>query len=138
MGNIEWVRRFCLAMPGATEQVQWRDDLVFKVAGKMFAVMPLEAGGHAHPEWPWLSLKCTPEEFAELTERPGVRPAAYLARAKWISLESEEAMERAEIERLLRKSYELVVAKLPRKAQEKIAKDENKSKSGKQRKHRRQ
>ena len=120
MAEIEWVRKYCLAMAGATEQMQWGDDLVFKVGGKMFAVMPLEPGGRAHPEWPWLSLKCVPEEFAEMTERPGVRPAAYLARAKWISLESEEALEREEVERLLRKSYELVVEKLPRKMQAQI------------------
>ena len=113
-------------MPGATEQVQWGDDLVFKVGGKMFAVMPLEPGGPAtagrpgREDWPWLSLKCSPEEFAELTERPGVRPAAYLARAKWISIESEDALAREEVERLLRKSYELVVAKLPKRTQAQI------------------
>ena len=126
MAEIEWVREYCLGMPGATEQVQWGDDLVFKVGGKMFAVMPLEPGGpatagrHEREEWPWLTLKCAPEEFAEMTERPGVRPAAYLARAKWISLESEEALARAEVERLLRKSYELVVAKLPKKTKAQI------------------
>lgn len=133
MAEIEWVRRFCLAMPGATEQIQWGDDLVFKAGGKMFAVMPLEPAGHAHPEWPWLSLKAAPEEFAVLTERPGVRPAAYLARAKWISIEREDALERAEVERLLRQSYELVVAKLPKKVQEKIAKGEVKAGGGKKR-----
>ena len=149
MANIEWVRKYCLALAGATEQIQWGDDLIFKVAGKMFAGMPLEPGGAAAPSkperanWPWLSFKTTPEEFAELTERPGVRPAAYLARAQWVSLESEEALERAEVERLLRKSYELVVARLPKKLQEKIAsglttrkkwpvaKDKRKRKSGK-------
>src|SRR5690348_1551035 len=128
MAEIEWVRKYCLGMPGATEQMQWGDDLVFKVGGKMFAVMPLEPGGpatagrHERQEWPWLTLKCTPEEFAEMTERPGVRPAAYLARAKWISLEREDALEREEVERLLRKSYELVVEKLPKKTKAQIVK----------------
>jgi predicted DNA-binding protein (MmcQ/YjbR family) len=131
MANIEWVRKFCLALPGTTEQIQWGDDLIFKVAGKMFAGMPLEPAGHAHPEWPWLSFKTAPEEFAELTERPGVRPAAYMARAQWISLESEEALPRAEVERLLRQSYELVVAKLPKKTQAQIASGEWEAKSEK-------
>ena len=142
MAEIEWVREYCLGMPGATEQMQWGDDLVFKVGGKMFAVMPLEPGGpatagrHERQEWPWLTLKCAPEEFAEMTERPGVRPAAYLARAKWISLEREDALPREEVERLLRKSYELVVAKLPKRVQEKISKGGKQRTQRKHRKHR--
>jgi predicted DNA-binding protein (MmcQ/YjbR family) len=127
MADIEWVRTFCLAMPGTTEQIQWGDDLIFKVAGKMFAGMPLEPGGPGRGNWPWLSFKTTLEEFAELTERPGVRPAAYMARAQWISLESEDALPREEVERLLRQSYELVAAKLPKKTLAQLARGEMKS-----------
>ena len=75
--DIEWVRRHCMALPHTTEKVQWGNDLVFKVAGKMYAVAALEPGDH------WLSFKCTPEDFAALTERPGVVPAPYMARAQW-------------------------------------------------------
>jgi len=107
--DIEWVRRHCLSFPHATEQVQWGNDLLFKVAGKMFAVAPLE------PAPVFVSFKCTPEMFAELTERPGIKPAAYMARNHWVSLESEDALPKAETKKLLRESYELVVAKLPKK-----------------------
>ncbi|HEV2388637.1 MAG TPA: MmcQ/YjbR family DNA-binding protein [Candidatus Acidoferrales bacterium] len=112
--NIEWVRRFCLSLPSATEQVQWGSDLVFKVGGKLFAVMPLEPGG------PWLSFKCSPEDFAELIERPEIRPAAYLARAHWVSLETESALSREEVERLIRQSHGLVASRLPKKVQAKL------------------
>jgi predicted DNA-binding protein (MmcQ/YjbR family) len=114
--NIDQLRKLCLSLPGATEQIQWGDDLLFKVGGKMFAVTPLE------PRKVWISLKASPENFAELTERPGVIPAPYLARAKWISLESQDALPDAEIAQLVRESYELVLAKLPRKIRESIAK----------------
>lgn len=107
--NTDWVRQHCLSLPGATENVQWGNDLVFKVAKKMFAVTALEPG------IVWLSFKCTPEEFAELVERPGIVPAPYMARAKWVALETKGALPRAELARLLTKSYELVVAKLPKK-----------------------
>jgi predicted DNA-binding protein (MmcQ/YjbR family) len=107
--NIDQLRKLCLSFPGATEQIQWGDDLLFKVGGKMFAVAPLE------PAKVWISLKASPENFAELTERPGVLPAPYLARAKWIALESQDALPVAEIAGLLHESYELVLAKLPRK-----------------------
>ena len=107
--NIDQLRKLCLSFPGTTEQIQWGDDLLFKVGGKMFAVTRLE------PAKVWLSLKADPENFVELTERPGIIPAPYLARAKWIALESPDAVPDAELSRLLRESYELVRAKLPGK-----------------------
>ena len=112
--NIDQLRKLCLSFPGATEQIQWGDDLLFKVGGKMFAITPLE------PARLWLSLKADPEEFAELTERPGVIPAPYLARAKWVALESPDALSQSEVAALLRKSYDLVAAKLPRTVRESL------------------
>jgi predicted DNA-binding protein (MmcQ/YjbR family) len=64
----------------------------------------------------WLSFKCTPEEFAELTERPGVIPAPYSARYHWVALESEDALPAADIKRLIGDSYQMVKEKLPKKA----------------------
>ncbi|MGB2633024.1 MAG: MmcQ/YjbR family DNA-binding protein [Candidatus Acidiferrum sp.] len=110
--NIDQLRKICLEFPGATEQIQWEDDLLFKVGGKMFAVTRLE------PARVWLSLKADPEEFAELTERPGIIPAPYLARAKWVAIETAETLPQTEVVTLLRKSYELVCAKLPRAKRE--------------------
>jgi predicted DNA-binding protein (MmcQ/YjbR family) len=107
--DSESVRAFLLSLPHVTEQVQWGHDLVFKVGNKMFAVIDLEPGPL------WLSCKCEPEVFGDLVERPGIRPARYLARAFWVSLESPEALSGEEIRQLLHNSYELVYAKLPRK-----------------------
>ena len=115
--SIEWIRTHCLSLPHSTEQMQWGDDLVFKVGGKMYAVMPLV------PAPVRLSFKCTQEEFADLVERPGVIPAPYMARAQWVALESYDALPRAEIKRLLRQSYDLVLAKLPKKTQANLAKN---------------
>ncbi len=113
--NIDQLREICLSFAGTTEQIQWGDDLLFKVAGKMFAITPLVPG------YNWLSLKASPESFAELTERPGIIPAPYLARAKWIAIETPDALSAAEVAELLRNSYDLVVAKLPRKTRENLA-----------------
>jgi predicted DNA-binding protein (MmcQ/YjbR family) len=107
--DVEWVRKLCRSFAHTTEQIQWGSDLVFKVGGKMYAVMPLE------PAPVWLSFKCTDEEFATLTEQAGVIPAPYMARAKWVSLESQDALGPAAVKRLLRMSYDLVLAKLPQK-----------------------
>ena len=113
--NIDQLRKLCLSFPGATEQIQWGDNLLFKVGGKMFAVAALE------PAAVWMSLKANPENFVELTERPGIIPAPYLARAKWIALESQDSLPAAEVAGLLRESYELVLAKLPRKLRGTVA-----------------
>jgi len=112
--DIDWLRKTCMAFPNSTEQIQWGYDLVFKVGGKMFAIAPLE------PARVCLTFKCSDESFAELTERPNIIPAPYLARAKWAALESSDAVGRAELAELLRASYHMVVAKLPKKIQGKL------------------
>src|ERR1700730_16341601 len=113
--NVDWLRDLCLSFPGATEQIQWGSDLLFKVAGKMFAVTPLE------PAPVWLSFKASPENFAELTERPSIIPAPYLARAQWVALENKDALPPDELAHLLGESYDLICAKLPRKTRDSLS-----------------
>src|SRR5260370_13251499 len=84
--NIEWVRELCLSFPHATEKISWGHDIMFGVNEKVFAVPVLE------PAPVWLCFKCAPETFAELTERMGIIPAPYMARAKWVALETKEAL----------------------------------------------
>jgi predicted DNA-binding protein (MmcQ/YjbR family) len=110
--DIEWVRELCLSFPNATQQVTWGADLTFRISGKIFAVTVLE------PAKVWLSFKCSPENFADLTERAGIIPAPYLARAQWVALESKDALRRDELAGLLRESYNFVFAKLPKKNQQ--------------------
>jgi predicted DNA-binding protein (MmcQ/YjbR family) len=110
--NLDKLRKHCLSFPGATEQIQWGADLVFKVGGKMFAVAAAEVDASHR-----LSFKCSDEAFAELVEREGVVPAPYLARAKWVALETFDALSDREIEKQIADAYSLVHAKLPRKAQ---------------------
>ena len=112
--DVEWVRNYCTALPHTTEVVQWGGALVFKVGGKIYAVAALEPGDT------WLSFKCSPEDFAELVEREGVIPAPYLARAQWVALETGDAVKAPELKRLLRRAYDLVFARLTKKAQREL------------------
>lgn len=107
--SVEWVRTICLSLPGVTEEILWGGDLVFKVSGKMFCVAPLEPGETL------VSFKVGDDEFTELVERPGIIPAPYLARARWIALEHEDAMPPAELKRRIERSWELVAARLPKR-----------------------
>jgi predicted DNA-binding protein (MmcQ/YjbR family) len=106
----ESVRAYCLSLPHATENVQWGNDLVFKIAGKMFAVMALEG-----PVKYIMSFKCTDEKFNELIEQEGMDPAPYMARNKWVAIERFDVLSDKELKSLLRNSYEMVVEKLPKK-----------------------
>ena len=110
--NVDWLRDVCLSFPGVTEQMQWVNMLLFKVGGKMFAMTPLE------PAAVCLFFKASPESFADLTERPNIIPAPYLARAQWVALETQDALPREELVRLLRDSYDMVFAKLPKKTRD--------------------
>ncbi len=108
------VRRFVSAWPGVGEDVKWDNDLVFSVAGKMFCAMEARSGRG-------LAFKVEQSRFLELTDRPGIVPAPYLARAHWISLSEPSALSEAETKALIRRSYELVRAKLSRKLQRELA-----------------
>jgi predicted DNA-binding protein (MmcQ/YjbR family) len=112
--SIAWVRECCLSFPHATESIQWETHILFKIGGKMFCVANPEPVGN------FLSLKADPEAFPELIERPGVIPAPYMARNKWVALETEDALPRAEVRTLLRQSYDLVRAKLSKKLQKEL------------------
>ena len=108
--DAESVRKFCLSLPHVTEDVQWGSDLLFRIGNKMFAVVALDAATDHR-----MSFKCTPETFAELTEREGIVPAPYVARYHWVALERFDALPERELKDLLRNAYQLILEKLPRK-----------------------
>jgi predicted DNA-binding protein (MmcQ/YjbR family) len=104
--KVDTIREFCLAFPQATENLQWGDDLCFKIGGKIFAMLGLDN--------PRLCFKCTPEIFAELIEREDIRPAPYVGRYKWVMLDRIDAVPWNELKDLIRQSYETVAAKAPK------------------------
>jgi predicted DNA-binding protein (MmcQ/YjbR family) len=107
--RVAKIKTFALALPQATVIAQWGCK-VFKVAGKVFSILSHDgdvAGG--------ISLKCTPEEFDALVQRDGFIQAPYCAKRLWFRLEDPTLVPEAELQSLIRRSYDLVVAKLPKK-----------------------
>jgi len=94
--------------------VKWGNDLCFSVGAKMFCVTGADSTGG-------VSFKCTPEKFAELTERPGIVPAAYVARYHWVTVENPDALSTKELKGLIKNSYDLVYRKLPKGVRSKLA-----------------
>lgn len=98
-----------LALPGTTLDLKWDDDLVASVGGKMYAVLCV-SGASAGA----LSFKVGQEAFLAWTDRPGVRPAPYLARTYWVPVAPESGIAPREIKAAIRASHALVAAGLTR------------------------
>jgi len=119
MPDTDWLRKLCLSLPDVTEDMPWADDLCFKVRGKIFTGMVLSDG-----RFPRITLKCAPDKFRELLEIEGISPAPYVGRYKWVTLANSNVLPSDELEALIRQSYSLVSANVPKKkaAKKKIRK----------------
>lgn len=112
--NLKKALELCRSLPGATEDIKWGAALVFSVGEKMFAC----TGNEAEPDG--ISFKVDDERFLELTDRPGIIPAPYLARMKWVKVIDLKAVTDTEAAELLKRAHELVFGKLTKKLQREI------------------
>jgi predicted DNA-binding protein (MmcQ/YjbR family) len=111
---------FCAALPATTYAVQWGGSHVWKVGGKVFCI------GAGTEKAPAYSFKVSEIAFMALPEKPGFRPAPYLASRglKWIEAEARR-VERDELRELIVASHRLVAAGLTRKARRELGLEEN-------------
>jgi predicted DNA-binding protein (MmcQ/YjbR family) len=118
--NVEEIREYCIAKPGVTESLPFNDTaLVFKVAGKMFALLDLSEDRRG------ISLKCDPELAIELREQhPEVTPAYHFNKQHWNSVDIAGSAPERKIREWIDHSYETVVQGLNKK-------DRNRLDSGK-------
>lgn len=105
--NNDSIRTHCLSLPHVTEVVQWGEHLLFKVGGKMFAIIALD--GHS------CSLRCTPDKYAELVEMEDIVPASHnMWKYQWVTTQTLHTLPDAQFRELLTESYHLVRAGLPK------------------------
>ena len=97
-------------LPGATIDIKWGADWVASVGAKMFLV-----GGPEPGPWKSCSFKVEDHRFLELTGLPGLAPAPYMARHRWVQLSDPKALPLAELKALVERSHALVLAKLPKR-----------------------
>jgi predicted DNA-binding protein (MmcQ/YjbR family) len=110
--SVEQLDDLCARWPGVSRSIKWEVDLVHSVANKMFVVMCTLG-----PDRGRFSFRVEAERFLELTEQSGMAPAPYMARAFWVSVTEPERFEHAELAGFVRRSYELVREKLPKRTQ---------------------
>lgn len=108
---------FCGALPAATHVVQWGGASVWKVGGKIFAVCS-RWGRTEESKRPRerIAFKCSDLAYELLCQQPGIVPAPYLGRAKWVQVQGARAMGRADLERYLAEAHRIVAGKLTKKA----------------------
>lgn len=114
--NVEELREYCLSRKGAMECFPFDEvTLVFKVQGKMFALIPLD-----DPELK-IALKCEPEKALQLREQySAITPAHHFNKKHWNSVTISSTVSQTLLEELINHSYDEVVAKLPRKLKDEL------------------
>ena len=111
--NIEELREYCLQKRLVTEGFPFDETtLVFKVAGKMFALTNLEG------EFT-INLKCNPERAIDLRERYlCVSPGYHMSKKHWNTIEMDDSVSDGILKEWIDHSYNLVVSSLPKKIKE--------------------
>ena len=99
-------------MPGAVEEYPFGDEVaVFKVGGKMFALVSLDG------EPGFVNLKCDPARALELRELyAAVRPGYHSNKKHWNSVDLDGSLSAEDVREMVEHSYDLVVAGLPKAA----------------------
>jgi predicted DNA-binding protein (MmcQ/YjbR family) len=105
------LNRFCAAMPQATHVVQWGNADVYKVGGKVFAIIGLGESGDT------VTFKVSELAFEVLSDSPGLRPAPYMASRglKWIQQYGQPGLSDDSLREHIAASYDMVVAGLSKK-----------------------
>ncbi|MEX3008706.1 MmcQ/YjbR family DNA-binding protein [Hoeflea sp. TYP-13] len=102
--------KYCGSLRATTHVVQWGGASVWKVGGKIFAICS-QWGEGPHQR---ISFKCTDLAYTILCELDGIVPAPYLARAKWVQIESPEAMSDDDLRSYIGAAHIIVAGKLTR------------------------
>jgi predicted DNA-binding protein (MmcQ/YjbR family) len=109
--DIESFRAYCLSLPGTTEGMKW-EHLCFMIEEKLFVIIAIDEGSS-------FSTKCSPEEFDELIARDGIKQAYHMAKRQWVMIDNLNILNDVELKKRIETSRSLVLAKLPKKVQEK-------------------
>lgn len=104
------VEKLCLSLPATSLVVQWGEHRVFKVGGKIFAIL---SPAEERPQT--LSFKTSGDSFHILTQLPHIIPAPYLAKSQWVYLERLDALPAKDVKAYLIRAHALIAAGLPKK-----------------------
>jgi len=101
---------YCRSLQSTTNVIQWGNATVWKIGGKIFAICSHWGKGEQQK----ISFKCSDLSYQILCELPGIVPAPYLARAKWVQITTPEAMSDEDIRAYIKTAYDIISQKLTR------------------------
>ena len=118
--NLAAYNSFCRSLPHAFHVVQWDDAHVWKVGGakgKVFAIASRWEGPNLD-----ITFKASQLSFDLLKEKPGIRPAPYLASRGllWLQRRTAETLDDAALQDYLRESHRLAALNLPKRLQREL------------------
>ncbi|HEY8404275.1 MAG TPA: MmcQ/YjbR family DNA-binding protein [Flavobacteriales bacterium] len=113
--NIEDFRAYCLSKEGVTEETPFGPEtLVFKVLGKVFALMDIDS-------FDSVNLKCDPEWAVELRELyAGINGGYHMNKKHWNTVRTDGSVPIDLFYKLVDHSYDMVVRGLPKKVRSKL------------------
>ncbi len=113
--NIETYREYCISKQAVTEEFPFDSEtLVFKVAGKMFALTDVEI-------FESINLKCDPEEALVLREKyPEIIPGWHMNKKHWNTVSVTGSLPDQMLNKLIDNSYSLVIKGLPSRVRKEL------------------
>ena len=115
--HMEQLREFLLAFPGVSEEQPFGPEVVvYKVMGKMFALVDYDSMP------PTMNLKCDPDRALDLRDaHEAIRPGYHMNKRHWNTLDLNGTLRSPLLAELIRHSYDLVKASLPRRLRDQLA-----------------
>lgn len=107
---------YCSKLKATTNVIQWGGSSVWKVGGKIFAICSIWGEGHEDK----ISFKCADMSFDILCELPGIIPAPYLARGKWVQLAEPDALSDDDICSYIADAHMIIAGKLSKAKQREL------------------
>ena len=107
---------FCQTLKATTNVIQWGNATVWKVGGKVFAICSHWGKGEQQK----VSFKCSDFSYMLLIEQEGIAPAPYLARAKWVQIQNDQAMSDEDIKDYITQAHSIIAAKLTKAKQREL------------------
>ena len=111
--------QFCHGLKATTNVIQWGNSSVWKVGGKIFAIASIWGEGD-HTK---ISFKCSDLSYQILCELDGIIPAPYLARAKWVQMEMEGALNDETLKSYIEEAHTTIAGKLTKKLRTELGLD---------------
>jgi predicted DNA-binding protein (MmcQ/YjbR family) len=108
------LKSYCGRFPGATSKTlgpPW-NVLIYSIGGKQFAYFKL-----SEPEMWRFSFRASSERFLELTGIPGIKPARYMARFRWVTIVDVRSVPADYLKELVAWSYDKALSSLSKSRQ---------------------